>query len=294
MNPLITVLTPTYNREKELQKLYRSLQMQTNRAFIWLVVDDGSQDDTECVIKRIQETSDLNIQYIKQENKGKHIALNTGIAQISTKYTFIVDSDDVLTADAIEQFYADLQYFDDDDTICGVGYLRGFSDNEPIGNIYPKDYEISDFISVRVNQNIDGDKAEIWKTADIRTIPYPEITGEKFFGESYVWFRLALQKKMLFVNKIIYITEYLEGGLSKSGRALRIRCPRGGMMNAEVMMHKPFNLKSRIKGGLLYTAYGRFAHLKCTEMLNGTSEKTLMLLCYLPGYFVYRCWKKYL
>ena len=98
----ITILTPTYNRAGYLQRLYNSLIGQTSKDFIWFVIDDGSVDGSQQMIQNFQNENRISILYQKQENGGKHRALNRGIAQIETPLTYIVDSDDYLPSDAIE------------------------------------------------------------------------------------------------------------------------------------------------------------------------------------------------
>ena len=98
----LTILTPTYNRAYELQKLYDSLKKQSVRDFIWMIVDDGSTDSTEDTVSEIQKSVVFPVFYIKKQNGGKHTALNTGIRQIKTELVFIVDSDDWLAEDAVE------------------------------------------------------------------------------------------------------------------------------------------------------------------------------------------------
>ena len=97
----ITVITPTYNRGDMLERLYRSLLGQTAKDFCWLVVDDGSGDGTEALVKRWSEENKIKICYQKQKNGGKHRALNAGIRRIESPLTFIVDSDDYLPEDSI-------------------------------------------------------------------------------------------------------------------------------------------------------------------------------------------------
>ena len=97
----ITILTPTYNREKLLHKLYKSLCNQKDKDFEWIVVDDGSNDNTDEYIETIQKKADFPIRYYKKNNGGKHTALNYGCQYVKTKLVFIVDSDDTLTDDAI-------------------------------------------------------------------------------------------------------------------------------------------------------------------------------------------------
>lgn len=288
---LVTIITPTYNRKDKIKNLYESLKHQTTYEFEWLIVDDGSTDNTEELIKDWCKESPFSIRYYKQENRGKHCALNLGINKIQTAYTFIVDSDDVLTPNAIAKINQDAHKYEDNDSICGLGYLRGYSEEEVIGDYYPENDFIGNFIDIRFRKNINGDKAEVWKTKDLKSCPFPEIKGEKFLGEGYVWCTLALSKQMYFTNSIIYITEYLEGGLSKSGRKLRIMCPIGGMMSSKLMMNEAFDLKNRIKGTLLYISYAKFAQRGIRYMIQDTKRKDLIISNFLFGNCLYLYWK---
>lgn len=103
---IVTVLTPTFNRGS-LNNLYQSLQKQTIKDFEWLLVDDGSTDDTKNIAEEMREKAEFPMRYIYKENGGKHTALNVGVKQITSELTFIVDSDDTLVPDAIETI---LQY----------------------------------------------------------------------------------------------------------------------------------------------------------------------------------------
>lgn len=291
---MITILTPTYNRDFTLTNLYKSLLEQTDKRFEWLIVDDGSIDTTKSLVDKFKEEEKMDIKYFYQENGGKHRALNLGIEKAAGELTFIVDSDDVLTENAIEEIYNTWKDVSEKN-LCGISFLRGFTPEKCIGDEHSSNYVIDDFINMRFNKGIGGDKAEVWVTQKLREIPFPEIEGEKFFGESYVWINLAKNYKMLFVNKIIYITEYLEGGLTKSGRKLRIQCPIGGMINAEQALGKEFNIKDRIKNAMLYVCYGCFAKIKFGNMIRQSSNRLIVIIGIVPGYVIYRYWRhKYL
>ncbi|WGV12258.1 glycosyltransferase family A protein [Psychrobacter maritimus] len=93
---MITILTPTYNRAHTLPKLYQSLIEQTNYSFEWLIIDDGSNDDTEALIKTYQVESNFSIRYYKKNNGGKCSAINTGVIHAHYEWIFIMDSDDSL------------------------------------------------------------------------------------------------------------------------------------------------------------------------------------------------------
>ena len=287
---LVTVFTPTYNRAKLLPRLYQSLCKQTCFDFEWLIVDDGSTDNTEEIINKKLEIrkSKFKVRYFKKENGGKHTAINLGIEKANTELFFIVDSDDVLTSDAIFYIKRDWELVKEKH-LCGISYLRGYSKDKPIGDIFPRNHYIDSFNNVRVKHNISGDKAEVWATEYLKRMRFPVFKGEKFLVESWMWVQISDMADMLFVNKIIYLTEYLEGGLSKSGRKLRINCPRGGMAFSLLMMGENFPLKDRIKNGILYTSYSFFAHQKVPKTIS-CKYPILTIFCLPFGFCLYRYW----
>lgn len=288
---LITIVTPTYNRARTLPILYNSLCRQSSKNFNWLIIDDGSTDNTEQLIKTFGSPY-FEIKYVKKGNGGKHTALNYAFGIVDTELTFIVDSDDWLTEDAISTIENDW-YGRKSLDVCGISYLRGHNEADVIGDMFPKDNDVNNCITLRFNQHIGGDKAEVWRTDLLKQYRFPVFDGEKFFGESFVWVKVSEKHDMIFRNKILYITEYLEGGLSKSGRAMRIQCPNGGMTNAELMMSDRFALVQRIKGALLYIAYAWFAKQGIKRMLK-TPHFLLKLLSFPAGTVIYLKWRRLL
>lgn len=288
--PIVTVVTPSYNRAKQLSNLYKSLIFQSVSDFIWLIVDDGSTDETEKIIHNFKEERKLSIEYYKKDNGGKHTALNLAIEKVQTELFFIVDSDDYLTADAIEIIKNDWEKHKDLD-LCGVSYLRGFSSVKVIGDVFPQDYMINSFAEIRVNQHIKGDKAEVWATKYLKSLRFPVFADEVFLVESYLWLQVSRMANMLFVNKIIYITEYLKGGLTRSGRRLRILCPQGGMSFSLLAMEKEYCLVDRFKNAILYVTYSKFAHKSFFDVICN-NFKCLILCAYPFGAIVYFFWKK--
>ena len=287
----ITIVTPTYNRAEKLPYLFRSLCQQTKKDFIWMIVDDGSSDETRKVIEDFKQSNSIfPIHYIYKKNGGKHSALNVAFREVTTELLFIVDSDDVLTLDAIETIEKDWATVKEKN-LCGISYLRGYSETEVIGDEHPQNYAIDTFINVRYNQNVNGDKAEVWKTSCLKGLQFPEYEGEKFVSESIMWIKLAKKYKMLFVNKIIYITEYLEGGLSDTGKPLRFRSPKCMIEGSLETMSKHFTWKWRIKETLLYIVYSKFDGRGFKEMMR-CPYKSLVMSCYLPGIALYHYWKK--
>lgn len=291
---MITVLTPTFNRGGgELQSLWDSLQKQTVKEFEWLVVDDGSTDGTKNLITKLQEKSDFPIRYIYKSNGGKHTALNVGIQTICSELTFIVDSDDCVTDDAVESILKIHKKYRSQNNICGYAFLRAFPDGKVNGKKFDVNEKIGSYIDVRVNGDDTGaDKAEVFKTHCLKEFPFPEYPNEKFLGEDLVWVRMARKYEMVHINKAIYVGNYLEDGLTNTRRKHNIASPIGCMHRAEEFMESDLKTRYRIKGGLQYIVYGRFAGVKIVDLIRKSRHKVLATVCTPGGLFLHSRWSK--
>ena len=289
----VTVLTPTFNRGGRLQSLWDSLQKQTVKEFEWLVVDDGSTDGTKNLITQLQEKSDFPIRYIYKNNGGKHTALNVGIQTICSELTFIVDSDDCVTDDAVESILKIHKKYRSQNNICGYAFLRVFPDGKVNGKKFDVDEKIGSYIDVRVNGDDTGaDKAEVFKTHCLKEFSFPEYPNEKFLGEDLVWVRMARKYEMVHINKAIYVGNYLEDGLTNNRRKHNIASPIGCMHRAEEFMESDLKTRYRIKGGLQYIVYGRFAGVKVVDLIRKSRHKVLATVCTPGGLFLHSRWSK--
>ena len=289
----VTVLTPTFNRERVLRSLWDSLQKKTVKDFEWLVVDDGSTDGTKNLITQLQEKSDFPIRYIYKNNGGKHTALNVGIQTICSELTFIVDSDDCVTDDAVESILKIHKKYRSQNNICGYAFLRVFPDGKVNGKKFDVDEKIGSYIDVRVNGDDTGaDKAEVFKTHCLKEFPFPEYPNEKFLGEDLVWVRMARKYEMVHINKAIYVGNYLEDGLTNNRRKHNIASPVGCMHRAEEFMESDLKTRYRIKGGLQYIVYGRFAGVKVVDLIRKSRHKVLATVCTPGGLFLHSRWSK--
>lgn len=219
---MITILTPTYNRAYILPNLYKSLQNQTCTNFEWIIIDDGSNDNSEQLVKSwIKDNNVFKISYIKKENGGKHRAINYAIDMVQTEFCFIVDSDDYLTISAIQFINEWVYTIRDNFSFAGVSGLRGYSNNKRIGE-YPKSKKFHKYIDAtnlqRYKFDLGGDKAEIYRTEILKKYPFPEFKGENFLPEDVVWNAIARDGYIIrWFNEIIYICEYLDDGLTRMG-----------------------------------------------------------------------------
>ena len=223
----ITVFTPTYNRAYILENLYRSLQRQSFRDFEWLVVDDGSGDDTDRLVAGwMAEENPFPIRYVRQENGGKCRAINHGLKLAQGELFFTVDSDDYLTDDALEKVDRWERELPKDGNFCGVaGNLGTAPDTTPNTPLPGEYYDGNAFDRYGI---VDGERAMVFYTAVHRQYLYPEFPGEKFMTEGVAWNRMAQDGyKLRFFNDIIWIYEFKADGLTKAGYDLFLNNPQG-------------------------------------------------------------------
>lgn len=243
---LVSVFTPTYNRGHLLNKLYTSLVSQTNKSFEWIIVDDGSQDNTTEVVNEFIRDNKIKIIYKKVENGGKHRAINKGVALANGEMFFIVDSDDYLLNCAVENIIEWEKTLDKNEKWAGVSGLKGYDNNSIVGKQNKNTY--IDCTSLEKEKyNLDGDKSEVFYTEVLKKYPFKEFEGENFITESTVWNMIAKDcYKIRWFNKIIYICEYLPGGLSDGWKKLRINNPKGFLYETKLNLELKKGLKNKL------------------------------------------------
>ena len=251
MKNFITIFTPTYNRAYIIEKLYESLKSQTNKNFEWLVIDDGSIDNTEKIFNRIlQDDNEFNIRYIKVENGGKHRAINKAVKLAKGTYMFIVDSDDYIVDNAINIIYNWIENICGEKNFAGVSGLRGFNKDTPMGSIECfGNLNYLDKTNIeRKSMNSLWDMAEIYKIDILKKFPFPEVEGENFITEGIVWDRIAHEGyKIRWYNEIIYICKYLDDGLTKTGKQIFIDNPKGyAIKTLQDLRFNNYSLKNRL------------------------------------------------
>lgn len=289
----LTIFTPTYNRVKLLSSLYHSLQKQSCFDFEWLIVDDGSTDGTDAEVSKWLSEDRFKIRYYKKANGGKHTAINLGVEQAHGQLFFIVDSDDSIIEDAVEVILTEWEKVKNLN-LCGMVFLKGRIIDGTLTSIpqsvFPQDNVISNIIKMKYNRGVSADSAEVWVTDSMRKYPFSVYPNEKFMSEGMVWIRMSKEQDMLFRNKIIYICDYLDGGLTKLGKKLRFQCPKGGIEGSLETMSSHFNMRMRIKQTLLYIVYSKFDGRNISEILR-CQYKLLATLCLPAGYALYHYWK---
>ena len=214
---MITLFTPTYNRVHLLSRLYNSILMQDVIDVEWLIVDDGSIDDTEALIENFKKESIINIRYYKKSNGGKHTAINFGLQYAKGELFFIIDSDDVLAENALKIIKTHYQSIKNNDKICGIVGLSQYIDKQEIvGDFFLRDgWEVS-FADIYLKYHLKGDKSVAFKTEVLKKYPFPEKQGIRFIFEAVVWYEMSKKYNVLALNKIVQFVEYQKSGVSDS------------------------------------------------------------------------------
>lgn len=206
---MITILTPTFNRERLLKRLASSLIKQTDHDFEWLVIDDGSQDNTQLLVQEMATECPFLVQYIYKDNGGKHAALNVGFDKAARDWIFVVDSDDWLEENCIKKIKCLIEMVDE--SIGAISILRAYEDGRIIGNRFPEG--LDNYLD-KIELAVGGDKGDIFRKAALENFRFPVFSGENFMAESPVFMWLGRNYKTHFENYPGYICEYQEGGLS--------------------------------------------------------------------------------
>jgi len=221
-----SVFTPTYNRAHLLPRVYQSLREQTWKDFEWIVVDDGSKDNTPEVVHQYHSTADFTIRYYRQPNSGKHVAINRAIEVADGQLFVILDDDDWLHPLALERMWNHWNSIPEPERsqFAGLVGLYAYADGRIVGTPFPQDTIDSNAVEIRTIYGAQGDKFGMHVTDVLREYPFPVNLG-RFVPEGLIWNRIALSYKERYVNEVFAFKEYQPDGLSARSVLLRARSP---------------------------------------------------------------------
>lgn len=253
LNKLITVFTPTYNRAYILPQSYEALCNQTNKDFIWMVVDDGSTDNTKELIEIWKEEKKIEIEYVYQENAGKQRAINTGVKKCNTTLFAFLDSDDYYKPDTIERFIDAYEKIKDNTKVAGVLGRRGTTGGEIVGNpTLPQDRFIGNVDEIIRKYNFTGDTCRVYKTEILRKHLYPEIQ-DKFILESVMLSSIDREYDLYIINEIFSVSSYLKDGYTKNSYMLYHNNPFGYALGLNQLTISKRGFLRTIKYTAMYT-----------------------------------------
>jgi glycosyltransferase involved in cell wall biosynthesis len=212
---LLTVFTPTYNRKDTLKRTYESLKRQTLKDFVWLIIDDGSIDDTGAEVERWQqETAEFEIRYCYKENGGLHTGYNKAIELADTELMICIDSDDYMPDNAVE-LICNKWHQDGSEHLGGIIGLDFYMDGAVVGNRLPLAKTLN-LVDVCVGKiDIHGDKKQVVRTECFRKVaPMPVFKGEKNFNPYYMILKIGKEYEFLALDENLCFVDYQKDGMT--------------------------------------------------------------------------------
>ncbi len=252
---LITVITPTYNRAYTLKRCYDSLKIQTNKNFEWIIVDDGSTDNTRILIESFITENIMPIDDIYQKNGGKHRALNSGIDFANGSLVVCLDSDDALSFDAIENV-SNIWISHKQSNYIGILAKRGtFDSKKALCTSWPEDLKYSKLSELQNKYNFSGDTVLFYKKELLIKHKFKEFDNENFLPEDSLYFELENEGNLLLLDKILYYCDYLNDGLTKKFLNLLYNNPMGTSYTYYIKSKASKNLIDKIHNSIISDAY---------------------------------------
>ncbi|AZB43591.1 glycosyltransferase family 2 protein [Bacillus sp. FJAT-42376] len=282
---ILTVFTPSFNRAYCLHQVYESLKMQTNKNFKWLIIDDGSTDHTRSLVNQWKEENIVEIKYIWQDNQGMHGAHNTAYENIDTELNVCIDSDDFMPVDAVEKILAFWQVYGSD-KVSGIIGLDADHSGRVIGTKLPLKIHQSSLYDIYHKFKVKGDKKLVYRTELTKKFPYPLFTGEKYVGLAYKYFKLDQEYKMLLLNEVLCIVEYLPDGSSLNIYKQYKNNPNGfAFYRKELMKLSYAGISFKFRQAVHYVSSSLFS--KNHRFLQQSPSKFLTVLASPAGFILY-------
>lgn len=284
----LTIFTPTYNRAHTLPRIYESLKAQTAEDFEWLVVDDGSTDGTEELVRAWMEEGRIPIRYIHKENGGLYTAYNTAYANIETELNVCIDSDDALPADAVEKIVSIWRRRGSSRFAGITGLDCDLETLEPIGGRFPAGMTECYFPELYSRIIHRGDTKQVMRTDLMREVaPQEGFPGEKFFNPVYMLLQVMDRLPVLLADECFCMVQY-QAQDSMSGNIWRqyLDSPRSFAKMRRLEMTLKHNTSlSRFRSAVHYVAESLIA--RDPTWLSTAPDKVLALAAVIPGIILY-------
>lgn len=282
---ILTVFTPTFNRAYTLHKCYESLKRQSSKDFIWLIIDDGSTDNTKEMVEKWISEDEIEIRYHYQKNKGMHGAHNTAYELIDTEINTCIDSDDYMSDDAVEKI---INFWNKNKNrgLAGFVALDAYENGEVIGTKLPSDINETTYFDIYNTLGVKGDKKFIYRSDLTKLYPYPIFEGEKYVSLAYKYAKLDDDYKLGLMNEVVCIVEYMEDGSSLNMFKQYRRNPKGfSFIRIENMKNPRMSAKSKFKECIHYVSSSIMAKNK--KFLNDVPCKFRTLIAVPFGVLLY-------
>jgi glycosyltransferase involved in cell wall biosynthesis len=289
--PLVTVLTPTYNRAHTLPRLYESLVAQSFRDFEWLIVDDGSEDNTGVLVRSWLETGEMEIRLHRQSNHGMHFAVNRGVEMARGEFIALVGSDDWFVPEAFERM---VRHWNDipvseQARFAGVVGLCATEDGRIIGDRFPADVFDSDPVELHYVHGVSGDKQGMLRRDVWQEFPFPYEDLHGLVPDALVWNRMAQKYRERYVNEVYLVKGYEAGGLTSRTLELQVRAAPASrqFFLEEAMLPHTLRRSRRIRALANYARFSFHSRISLRGQLNDAPSRAAWLMLLPLGFGLY-------
>lgn len=282
---IITIFTPTYNRAYKLPDLYVSLCKQTSQQFEWLIVDDGSTDETERLVDAWIKEKKIFIRYLKQENGGKQRAHNTGVLNSDLELFFCVDSDDIMADDCVEKHLERWNQVRNNERVAGIISLKGDLKGNPLGTYFPEGLDCVSRKLLYGKMKFKGDASLIYRTSLFKQHLYWVAEGEKFIGEGYVFSQIDEDHEMAVLPEVLTFCEYLPDGYTQNVRKITKENPKSYVVLKRQTIEYAETWKDRFIQTILYMVGCRMSKEK--NAIKRAPYPILAALAYFPAWLAW-------
>lgn len=273
----ITVFTPTYNRAYCLNKCYDSLTNQSSKDFLWLIIDDGSTDDTEELVRSWIKEKKITIKYHYKPNGGMHTGHNSAYSLIDTPLSVCIDSDDYMPNNAIEIILRNWEKIRYKSNYAGIVGLDADPNGNIIGTKIPEGLNELTLYDLYNKYKVKGDKKLVLRTDVVKQYPpYPTFEGEKFVPLGHLYLLIDQDYSLFPINEILCIVEYMEDGSSLNILKQYRRHPRGFAFSRKHRMKLSKSFKVKFKNAIHYVSSSIF--IKDWKFISTSSNKLLTVL----------------
>lgn len=295
--PLLTIFIPTYNRSHTITRALDSVLNQTDHDYELLIIDDGSTDNTQEVISQWAEVNAFELRLFLQERGGKHRAFNKAVRLSRGELLMVLDSDDELVSSCVADIKSVWQTINSGDAqaFAGVEGLCQTSEGVLHGSKFPgSDYYDGTHLEIWGRYNVTGEKRNAIRVDVLKKYPYPEVEGEFHVRPSFIWKKIAHHYRFRFINRVLQVVDFSDGGLTKTSSARRLRNVKGLFLywDDDIQYHQDyldFKRKSRHYGE--FVRYASHAGVSCPRQLMRAPSKLLWLagsVRGLPNYYADR------
>tara|TARA_R110002049_G_scaffold275301_1_gene453330 strand:+ start:11302 stop:12186 length:885 start_codon:yes stop_codon:yes gene_type:complete len=273
----LTIFTPTYNRAYCLNQVYQSLISQSNQDFIWLIIDDGSTDNTKELVNSWISENNIEIQYHYQENQGMHGGHNAAYRLIKTEINVCIDSDDFMPVDAIDKILLYYKKIKDNPEYAGLVGLDIDKNENIIGTKIPEHIKSTTLYELYNKYGVKGDKKLVYRTEIVKKYPpYPIFENERFVPLGYLYQLIDQDFKLFPVNEAFCIVEYMTDGSSMNMLKQYRKHPKGFAFSRKNRMKLAKNYRDEFRNAIHYVSCSMF--IKNRRFIHESPKKLSTIL----------------